>query len=67
MRNLVASNVTVADHTVLRRLVLLGAPLALAILEIFHPERPSNASGAVERGVAGHGDSHPLTGTRLNC
>jgi hypothetical protein len=45
------SNVTVADRTVLRRLVLLGTPLALALLEIFHPERPSSASEAVEQGV----------------
>src|SRR5918992_240301 len=36
---------------VLRRIVLLGAPLALAILEIFHPERPNSASEAVELGV----------------
>jgi hypothetical protein len=36
---------------VLRRIVLLGAPLALAILEIFHPERPNSASEAVEQGV----------------
>ena len=48
---LVLNNITVADHTVLRRLVLLGTPLALAILEIFHPERPSSASEAVEQGV----------------
>jgi hypothetical protein len=47
----VRNNVTVADRTVLRRLVLLGTPLALAILEIFHPERPSRASEAVEQGV----------------
>jgi hypothetical protein len=40
----------VADHTLLRRLVLLGTPLSLAILEIFHPEQPSGASGAVEQG-----------------
>ena len=39
------------ERLVLRRGVLLGAPLALAILEIFHPERPSNASEAVEQGV----------------
>ena len=39
------------ERLVLRRVVLLGAPLALAILEIFHPERPSNASEAVEQGV----------------
>jgi hypothetical protein len=36
---------------VLRRAVLLGAPLALAVLEIFHPERPDSASEAVEQGV----------------
>ena len=36
---------------VLRRAVLLGAPLALAVLEIFHPERPDSASAAVEQGV----------------
>jgi len=36
---------------VLRRVVLLGTPLALAILAIFHPERPSRASEAVEQGV----------------
>jgi hypothetical protein len=36
---------------VLRRVVLLGAPLALALLEVFHPERPNNASEAVEQGV----------------
>jgi hypothetical protein len=48
---LVVSNVTVADHTVLRRLVLLGTPLALALLEFFHPERPSGASGAVDQGA----------------
>jgi hypothetical protein len=36
---------------VLRRAVLLGVPLALAVLEIFHPERPDNASEAVEQGV----------------
>jgi hypothetical protein len=33
----------------LRRLVLLGTPLALAILEIFHP-KPSDASAAVDQG-----------------
>jgi hypothetical protein len=33
----------------LRRLVLLGTPLALAILEIFHP-KPSTASEAVDQG-----------------
>jgi len=40
-----------AHRTLLRRLVLLGTPLALALLEIFHPERPSGASEAVEQGV----------------
>src|SRR5215218_5942589 len=39
------------ERLVLRRVVLLGAPLALAILEIFHPERPNTASEAVEQGV----------------
>ena len=46
----VLSDVAVADHTVLRRLVLLGTPLALALLEVFHPEQPSGASEAVEQG-----------------
>jgi hypothetical protein len=41
----------VADHTALRRLVLLGTPLAFALLEIFHPEQPSGASGAVDQGA----------------
>jgi hypothetical protein len=36
---------------VLRRAVLLGTPLALAVLEIFHPPRPSGASEAVEQGA----------------
>jgi hypothetical protein len=35
---------------VLRRLVLLGSPLALAGLEILHPERPTSAGEAVEQG-----------------
>ena len=35
----------------LRRLVLLGTPLALAGLEIFHPERPTSATEAAEQGV----------------
>jgi hypothetical protein len=38
------------ERLVLRRIVLLEAPLALALLEIFHPEQPSGASGAVEQG-----------------
>jgi hypothetical protein len=45
------NNATVAGRTVLRRLVLLGTPLALAILEIFHPEQPGGASEAVEQGT----------------
>jgi hypothetical protein len=48
--DVVLNDVAVADHTVLRRLVLLGTPLALALLEIFHPEQPSGASEAVEQG-----------------
>ena len=39
------------QRLVLRRVVLLGAPFALALLEIFHPERPNSASEAVEQGV----------------
>src|SRR5215210_6534908 len=39
------------QRLMLRRVVLLGAPLALAILEIFHPERPTSATEAVEQGV----------------
>jgi hypothetical protein len=39
--DVVLNDVAVADHTVLRRPVLLGTSLALAPLEIFHPERPS--------------------------
>jgi hypothetical protein len=41
----------VERRSTLRRGILLGTPLALAILEIFHPERPSSASEAVEQGV----------------
>jgi hypothetical protein len=47
--SVVLNDVAVADHTVLRRLVLLGTPLALAVLEIFHPPKPSGASEAVEQ------------------
>jgi hypothetical protein len=32
-----------------RRLVLLGTPLALAVLEVFHP-KPSNVAEAIEQG-----------------
>jgi hypothetical protein len=49
--SLVVNNATVSGRTALRRVVLLGAPLALALLEIFHPEQPSGASGAVEQGA----------------
>jgi hypothetical protein len=38
------------ERLVLRRVVLLGTPLALALLEIFHPEQPGGASEAVEQG-----------------
>jgi hypothetical protein len=37
------------ERLVLRRLVLLGTPLALAGLEIFHP-KPSGVGEAVEQG-----------------
>ncbi len=49
--DVVPNDVAVPDHTLLRRLVLLGTLLALALLEIFHPEQPSGASEAVEQGV----------------
>ena len=38
------------ERLVLRRLVLLGTPLALAVLEIFHPQ-PSGVADAVEQGA----------------
>src|SRR5919112_3083670 len=41
---------TNVGRLVLRRLVLLGTPLALAVLEIFHPERPTSAGEAVHQG-----------------
>jgi hypothetical protein len=47
--DVVLNDVAVADHTILRRLVLLGTPLAFAILEIFHPQ-PSGVADAVEQG-----------------
>jgi hypothetical protein len=37
------------ERLVLRRVVLLGTPLALAILEIFHPQ-PSGVADSVEQG-----------------
>jgi len=56
-------DVAVAHRTLLlRSLVLLGTPLALALLEIFHPERPSGASEAVEQGVWFHIIQVPLIG-----
>ena len=45
----VVNGLTVTGHTFLRRLVLLGTPLALAVLEIFHPH-PAGVSEAVEQG-----------------
>jgi len=45
------NNATASINPVLRRLVLLGTPLSLTVLEIFHPERPGVASEAVEQGV----------------
>jgi hypothetical protein len=38
------------ERLVLRRVVLLGSPLALAILEIFHPN-PTSVAEAVEQGA----------------
>ena len=38
------------QRLILRRLVLLGTPLALAVLEIFHPQ-PSGVADAVEQGA----------------
>ena len=37
------------DHTVLRRLVLLGTPLAFALWEIFHPQ-PTGVADSVAQG-----------------
>jgi hypothetical protein len=37
------------ERLVLRRVVLLGTPLALAVLEVFHP-KPSGVADAVEQG-----------------
>ena len=42
-------HVAVADRTVLRRLVLLGTPLALSLWEIFHPQ-PVGVAEAVAQG-----------------
>ena len=42
-------DVAVADRTVLRRLVLLGTPLALSLWEIFHPQ-PVGVAEAVAQG-----------------
>jgi hypothetical protein len=46
---LVVNDVAVADHKLLRRLVLLGTPLALALWEIFHPQ-PGGVAESVEQG-----------------
>jgi hypothetical protein len=48
-RGAALENAPVIGPTVLRRIVLIGAPLALAVLEIFHPD-PGGASEAVEQG-----------------
>jgi hypothetical protein len=40
---------TNVERLILRRLILLGTPLALAILEIFHPQ-PSGVGESVEQG-----------------
>ena len=48
-RGLAVSNATTSGHTVWRGLVLLGTPLALAIMEIFHPQ-PSGAGESIEQG-----------------
>jgi len=45
----VLNDVAVTDHTLLRRLVLLGTPLAFALWEIFHPQ-PSGVANTVEQG-----------------
>jgi hypothetical protein len=37
------------ERLALRRIVLLGTPLALAVLEIFHPH-PTGVADAVEQG-----------------
>jgi hypothetical protein len=38
------------ERLALRRIVLLGTPLALAVLEIFHPH-PTGVADAVEQGA----------------
>ena len=43
---------------VLRRVVLLGTPLALALLEVFHPQ-PSGVADALEQGVVHGVPNHP--------
>jgi hypothetical protein len=43
------NDVVVADHTLLRRLVLLGTPLALTLWEFFHPQ-PGGVADSVEQG-----------------
>jgi ketosteroid isomerase-like protein len=45
---LAVSSATASHRTALRRLVLLGTPLALALLEIFHPQ-PSGVGEHIEQ------------------
>jgi hypothetical protein len=44
-------------RAVSRSLVLLGAPLAFAILEFFHPKQPGGVSEAVEQGCGSCGST----------
>jgi hypothetical protein len=46
---LVVNDVAVADHSLLRRLVLLGTPLSLAVWEVLHPQ-PGGVAESVEQG-----------------
>jgi hypothetical protein len=64
--SLAVNDETVADRPVLRRLVLLGAPLALALLEILHPQ-PVGIDEHMEqagRFLAFHVIQLPLIGLR---
>jgi hypothetical protein len=45
----VVNDLTVTGHIFLRRLVLLGTPLALAVLEFLHPQ-PMGVGESVEQG-----------------
>ena len=56
---------SVERRSTLRRLILLGTPLALAILEIFHPQ-PSGVGESVEQGGGSCGSissSFPSSGS----